>query len=403
MISFTRRFGGLALVGALLMSGSLSACERKDGGGTAGGAGAGATDSGTGDIKVGFYGSMTGPQAAFGQSSSKGVTLAIEEVNAAGGLLGGRKIKLYSEDDGSKVEEASTVVTKLVTQDKVVAVLGEVASSNSLAAAPICQAQKVPMISPSSTNEQVTQGKDYVFRVCFIDAFQGDVMAKFANNTLKAKNVAILKDTKSDYSAGLTASFTKAFEAMGGKVAGVVDYSQGDPDFRGQLTRIKGLGADAIFIPGYYNDVGVIAKQARELGLNIPLLGGDGWDSDPLFSIGGTSLKNAFYATHYSTEDPSPAIQNFIKAYTARFNETPDANAALGYDAAKVLADAITRANSVEGPKLRDAIAATKGYAGVTGTMSINAERNAVKAAVILECVEAGGTTKRGFKERIEP
>jgi branched-chain amino acid transport system substrate-binding protein len=368
-------------------------CERR------GGAGG---DSGTGDIVVGAYGSTTGGQAAFGTSERMGFELAVDQLNAKGGVLG-RKVRLQFEDSASKAEDASTVVTKLVKQDRVVAVLGEVASSNSLAAAPICQQSKIPMISPASTNEKVTQVGDYIFRVCFIDPFQGEVMAKFAANTIKAKKVAIMKDTKSDYSLGLTDSFTKAFQGLGGTIAGVVDYSQGDTDFKGQLTTIKGMGVDAIFIPGYYQEVGVIVRQARELGLNVPVLGGDGWDSDPLFTVGGTALKDCYYSTHYSVDNPSPAVQSFVSAFKAKFSSNPDANAALGYDAANVLFDAMARASSTDGAKLRDAIAATKDFAGVTGVMTINEQRNAVKPAVVLECKVENGASHRAFKEEIKP
>jgi branched-chain amino acid transport system substrate-binding protein len=391
---YLRKLGPLTVIGALLIGGTAG-CERKDGGPS------GATSS-TGDIKIGAYGAVTGGQAAFGTSSRQGFQLAVDEANAKGGVLN-RKIQLLFEDDASKAEDASTVVTKLVKQDQVVAVLGEVASSNSLAAAPICQSSKVPMVSPASTNEKVTQVGDYIFRVCFIDPFQGEVMAKFAANTLKTKKVAIMKDTKSDYSVGLTDTFTKAFQALGGTVTGVVEYSQGDTDFKAQLTTVKGQNPEAIFIPGYYQEAGIIVRQAREAGMEIPILGGDGWDSDPLFEVGGKFLKNCYYSTHYSTDNPAPAIQNFIKAFKTKYTVTPDANAALGYDAANVLLDAISRAGSTDGQKLRDALAATKNYSGVTGTMSLNAERNAVKPAVVIECKEVDGKMGRAFKETIEP
>jgi branched-chain amino acid transport system substrate-binding protein len=393
--AYLRKLGPLTVIGALLIGGTAG-CERKDGGPTG-------TTSSTGDIKIGAYGAVTGGQAAFGTSSRQGFELAVEELNAKGGLLGGRKVQLVFEDDESKPEAASTVVTKLVKQDQVVAVLGEVASSNSLAAAPICQQSKVPMISPASTNEKVTQVGDYIFRICFIDPFQGEVMAKFAANTLKTKRVAIMKDTKADYSVGLTETFRSAFQGLGGTVTGVVDYSQGDTDFKAQLTTIRGQNPEAIFIPGYYQEAGIIVRQAREAGMEIPILGGDGWDSDPLFNIGGKFLKNCYYSTHYSTDNPAPAIQNFIKAFKAKYKTTPDANAALGYDSANVLFDAITRAGTTDSQKLRDAIAATKNYSGVTGTMSLNAERNAVKPAVVIECKEVGGAMGRAFKETIEP
>ena len=397
MKRLTSRLGLFALAGVLVASATVG-CTRKDAGG------GGAADGGTGTIKVGGYGSMTGPQAAYGESSINGFTLAVEEINAAGGVLGGRKIELITGDDQSKAEDAATVVTKLVTQDKVAAVLGEVASSNSLAAAPICQGAKIPMITPASTNVKVTQAGDFIFRVCFMDDFQGDVMSRFAYNTLGARKGAILKDTKSDYSKGLTDSITNYFTKLGGQIAGApLEYSQNDPDFRGQLTQIKNLGVDVIFIPGYYNDVGIIIRQARELGITVPIVGGDGWDSDPLFDIGGTALANSYYATHFTSVDPSPVVQNFVKSYKTKFGKDPDANAALAYDAAKLLADAFGRAGTTDGEKVRDAIRATRDFAGVTGTISIDANGNAVKSATVIECKVDGGKAHRAQKEIIKP
>jgi branched-chain amino acid transport system substrate-binding protein len=394
--SFTNRLGLFALAGIVVVSASVG-CTRKDAGGGGG-------TSSTGTIKVGAYGSMTGPQAAFGEMSIDGFSLAMDEVNAAGGVLGGRKIELITGDDQSKAEDAATVVTKLVTQDKVAAVLGEVASSNSLAAAPICQAGKVPMITPASTNVKVTQQGDYIFRVCFMDDFQGDVMSRFAYNTLKARKGAILKDTKSDYSKGLTDSITSYFTKLGGQIAGApLEYSQNDPDFRAQLTEVKNRNVDVIFIPGYYNDVGIIIKQARELGVTVPIVGGDGWDSDPLFDIGGPALANSFYATHFTAVDPSPVVQNFVSSFKKKYGKEPDANAALAYDAAKLLCDAFGRAGTTEGDKVRDAIRATRNFAGVTGSISIDAGGNAVKSATIIECKVDGGKAHRTQKEIINP
>ena len=381
------RLGLFALAGALLVGGSAG-CQRK------GGAGA---DTGTGPIEI-------WPQANFGQSTQKGVQMAIDEINAAGGILNGRQLQVTVEDDQGRPDQAATVVTKLITQNKVVAVLGEVASSNSKAAAPICQRSQVPMISPSSTNETVTQVGDYIFRVCFIDPFQGDVMAKFAANTLKAKKVAILKDINSDYSAGLTDSFTKSFTGLGGAIAGVVSYAQADVDYKAQLTQIKGMDVDAIYLPGYYTQVGQIARQARELGITIPILGGDGWDSAQIWAIGREALNNCYISNHYSVDDPSPAIQKFVSDFKAKYNgETPDAIAALAYDAMKVLADSMTRAGTTDGAKVRDAIAATKDFPGVTGVLTINAERNATKPAVILKMVYENGKGKQVYQETIKP
>ncbi|MCC6232231.1 MAG: ABC transporter substrate-binding protein [Verrucomicrobiales bacterium] len=363
-----------------------------DGGGGAA-AGSGAT------IKVGEYASMTGKEATFGQSSHGGTLLAVEEVNAAGGVLG-KKLELITEDTQSKAGEPATVVRKLITRDQVIAVLGEVASSRSLEAAPIAQQFKVPMISPSSTNPKVTEVGDYVFRVCFIDPFQGTVMANFAWNTLKVRKVAVLTDVKSDYSLGLAQYFKQRFEQLGGKMVIDQSFSGGDKDFKAQLTAIKAAGPDGLFIPAYYTDVGLIARQAKELGINFPLFGGDGWESPKLIELGGEAVEGKFYSTHYSPEDPSAAVKEFVKRYQARFKgEAPDAMAALGYDSVMVLVDAIKRAGGTDGPKLRDALAATRDFEGVTGRTTMDPQRNASKSAVII-------TVKNGqfaFVEKINP
>jgi branched-chain amino acid transport system substrate-binding protein len=352
----------------------------------------------SGEILIGEYGSLTGGIATFGISTRDGSQMALDEINAAGGVLG-KKIKLLVEDDQSKPEEASTVVTKLINQNHVVAMLGHVASSHSLAAGPICQANKVPMISPSSTNPRVTQVGNFIFRVCFIDPFQGAVMAKFAADTLKVKKVAQLVDVRSDYSIGLQTFFRQKFKALGGEIVAEQSYSQGDSDFRAQLTQIKAVNPEAIYVPGYYTEVGTIARQARELGITVPLLGGDGWDSPKLGEIGGEALDGCYLSNHYSTDDPSPKVQKFINDYKARYKQVPDALAALAYDAAKILVDAIKRAGSTDGEKVRDAIAATKDFPGVTGTITLNAERNAVKPAVVLK-IEKG---KFHYVETVNP
>jgi branched-chain amino acid transport system substrate-binding protein len=245
------------------------------------------------------------------------------------------------------------------------------------------------MISPSSTNPRVTQVGNYIFRVCFIDPFQGAVMAKFAADTLKLKKVAILVDVRSDYSVGLQTFFRQQFRQLGGEVVVEQSYSQGDSDFRAQLTAIKAANPEAVYLPGYYTEVGTIVHQARELGITVPFLGGDGWDSPKLWEIGGPALNGCYFSDHYSTDDPNPAVQKFVADYKAKYGQTPDALAALAYDAARILADSIQKAGSTDGSKIRDAIAATKDFPGVTGSISINADRNAVKPAVILK-VENG-------------
>ena len=384
--------GRLALVAALFLSITV-ACERKPG--------TGGAETTTGDIVVGMYGSLTGDGASFGQSSREGTELAVDEINNAGGLLGGRKVKLLVEDDQSKPEEASNAVTKLVTQDKVVAVLGEVASRRSLAAAPVCQKYMIPMISPSSTNERVTEVGDYIFRVCFIDPFQGEVLAKFAYHDLKARKVAILKDIQQDYSVGLTDSIRKHFTALGGQVLDPVSYSSGDSDFKAILTQVRSQKPDAVFATGYYPEAAIIVRQARELGMKMPFLGGDGWVGDALKN-GREALNNTYISNHYSGDNPDPVVQNFVRAYRARFNREPDAIAALAYDAVKVLADAITRANSTEGPTLRGALAQAD-VPGVTGRLRINAQRNVDKPAVIQEVTFANGEVKFVYKTTINP
>ena len=386
----TRVFLAIGLVFSILCS---FACVQK--GGTGGTTGGGDT------IKVGVYGDLTGQTSSFGQSTKNGVELAVEEINAAGGV-NGKKIQLVIEDDQGRPEQAKTVVSKLINQDKVQAVLGEVASTNSLAAAPVAQEAKIPMITPSSTNPKVTEVGDYISRVCFIDPFQGSVMAKFAANSLKAKSAAILGDVNSDYSKGLTTFFEEEFTKLGGKIVAKEVYTQTDPDFKGQLTKIRNLNPDVIYIPGYYGQVGIIAKQARELDMTMPLLGGDGWDSPELWKLGGAALKNAYMSNHYSADNPAPEIQNFVKAYTAKFNVKPDAIAALAYDAAKILADAIKRAGGAsDSSKLKDAINATKDFPGVTGKITLDTSRNAVKPAVVLECDAAAAAFK--YKETIAP
>jgi branched-chain amino acid transport system substrate-binding protein len=370
----------------LSAAGVLSSCSRNPEGQNAS------------EIVVGEYGSLTGTTATFGISTKNGIDLALDQINQAGGVLG-KKIRVIVEDDEGKPEEAQTVVTKLITKDNVIAVLGEVASSRSLAAAPVSQQNRIPMISPSSTNPKVTQVGDYVFRVCFIDPFQGFVMAKFATNTLKVKNVAVLRDIKNDYSVGLADVFIDNFKKMGGNIVSDQSYSEGDTDFSAQLTAIKSTNPQAIFVPGYYTEVGLIARQEKKLGLTVPLLGGDGWDSPKLWEIGGEALNGSYYSNHSSMDDPSPAIQKFVADYKARYNQVPDALAALAYDSANMLADALKRAGTTEASKLRDAIAQTKDFPGVTGKITLDKDRNPVKPAAVLRVKDG----KLEFVEAVSP
>lgn len=360
-------------------------------------AGSGA-DSG-GEILIGEYGSLTGSEATFGQSTHEAIMLAVEEINAAGGV-NGRKIRVLTEDDQSKAEEAANAVSKLISQNQVVAVLGEVASSNSLAAAPICQQNKVPMITPSSTNPTVTEKGDYIFRMCFLDSYQGQSMARYIAGDLGMKNAAVLIDNKSDYSTGLARFFSEAFVAAGGKIVATQSYAKGDSDFRSQLTAIKAANPEVIFVPGYYNDIGQIAIQARDLGMKMPLAGGDGWESPKLIEIGGAALEGCFYSNHYFPGDPAPIVRDFVNKYAAKYGRTPDALAALAYDAARVLADAIKRAGKTDGPALRDAIAATKGFPGVTGTINLGPDRNPEGKKLVIVEVKNGAMA---LKASVDP
>ena len=339
------------------------------------------------DIVVGEFASLTGSEATFGINSSNGVELAKEEINNGGGLLGGRKIKIIMEDDQSKPGQPSAAVKKLVASDMAIAILGEIASSRSLEAAPICQNAKIPMVSPGSTNPSVTEKGDYIFRVCFIDPFQGTVMAKFALDNLHKKRIAILQDVKSDYSKGLAQFFKEYFTSHGGQIVADLSYTGGgtDKDFRAQLTKIKVAQPDAVFVPGYYTEAGLIARQARSLGIKVPLLGGDGWDSPKLTEIGGSALDGCYFSTHFSVQDQNPKVQDFVKKYQAKFHTLPDGMAPLGYDAMMILGQAINTAGSTDGTKIRDALTNVKDYPGVTGNITIDEKRNAKKAAVVLE------------------
>lgn len=335
-------------------------------------------------IRVGEVASLTGKEAAFGQSSHKGTLLAVEEINAAGGVLD-KKIELITEDNQSKTGESATAAKKLVSRDKVVALLGEVASSRSLEMAPVAQASKIPMISPSSTNPKVTEIGNYIFRVCFIDPFQGTVMAKFARGTLHSKRVAVLTSVSSAYSVGLAKYFKERYTADGGTIAIEQKFSEGDKDFKAQLTAIKAAEVDAIFVPGYYTEAALVTKQARDLGLTIPLFGGDGWEAPQLIEIGGKAVEGIYYSTHYSPENDATEVRTFVEKFRKRWGgETPDAMAALGYDSAQVLVDAIKRAGTTQPAKVREALVATKDFVGITGKTTIDAQRNASKAAVIV-------------------
>ena len=350
-------------------------------------------------IPIGFFGDISGPTYNFGQSAYNGTIMAADEINQAGGI-NGRRLDVVFQDDKGSPEIAAQSASKLIQQYKVVAIIGAGASGNSLAAAPNAQSASVPLIAPSSTHPAVTQAGDYIFRACYIDAFQGEVMARFAANTLKAKKAAIMVDYNSPYSRGLTEFFELSFAKLGGTIVAKQSYSQSDADFRGQLSAVKTAQPDVVYIPGYYGDVAIIAKQARQLGIEQPLLGADGWDAPELWELARDAVNGSYISNHYSADDPSENIQRFVTNYRQRYqNLTPDAHAALAYDAMRFLADAMQRAGSTEGPKLREALAATKNFRGVTGVISMDANRNAVKPAVILKLQDRSYI----YQETIQP
>jgi branched-chain amino acid transport system substrate-binding protein len=340
----------------------------------------------TDEIVLGHYASMTGSEATFGRSTDNGLLMAVDEINKAGGV-NGKKVRVITYDNKGDNRETGNAVTRLVTKDGVHAVIGEVASSRSLVGAPVCQENGVPMVSPSSTNAAVTKVGDMIFRVCFIDSFQGYVCAKFAREYegLKATKAALLFDQTQAYAVGLQDDFSKSFVQQGGEIVSKQSYQGGDQDYSAQLTAIRASQPDVIFLPGYYTDVGNIAIQARKLGIKAPFLGGDGWDSAKLGEIAGDAINGSFYSNHYSQQDPNPRVQGFIKKYKEKHGNIPDGLAALGYDAGRIVCDAIGRAKSLKGTDIAAELAKTKDFDGVTGKITIDADRNAVKPAVMLE------------------
>lgn len=349
------------------------------------------------EIKIGGISPVTGEAATFGVSTKNGFDMALAEWNAKGGV-NGKQVKMAFADDKGDPAEAATVWTKLIEQDKVCAIVGTVMSKCSLAGAPISQNAKIPMISTSSTNPKVTTVGDYVFRVCFIDPFQGTVGAKFAWEDLKAKKAACLFDVGNDYTKGLSEFFKAKFTSLGGAVVGYEGHATGTTDFKAQLARLLAAKPDVLYVSDYYNDVALIAKQARELGYKGPMLGGDGWDSPKLTEVGGAAVEGCFFTNHYSQDDTSPLAQDFLKNYKAKYNSTPDALAALGYDAMNVMLDSIQRAGKTDGAAIRDAMAKTD-LKTVTGQIKFDADRNPVKSAVIIEI--KGG--KQVYKTTVNP
>lgn len=336
------------------------------------------------EILIGSYSSNTGATATFGVFQLHGTEMAIEEINAAGGI-NGKKIRHINYDNKSDADETLAVVNRLISQDKVVAILGEATSGRSKIGAQVAQQHKVPMLSSSATNPDVTKVGNYIFRACFIDPFQGMVMAKFMTENLKLKKAAILRDIKNDYSVGLSDIFADKLKAAGGEIITDISYQEGDIDFKSQLTAIKAKNVEAIFVPGYYNEVALIAKQAKELGMTMPLLGGDGWSSPKLYEIAKEAINGNYFSNHYTTESKDPKTVNFVKAFKAKYKEDADVMAALAYDAVYLMVEAIKNSKEVTSENIRNELANIKNFHGVTGQMSMDENRNAVKSAVVVQ------------------
>jgi branched-chain amino acid transport system substrate-binding protein len=374
-------------------------------GGGGGGAGqptptpGGETPKPEGKVRIGAFMSLTGDTGQYGISASNGVTLAVEEANAKGGV-GGRRVELVLQDTRSDTGETVRVVERLVNEVRVHALLGEIVSSRSLAAAPVAQRTGVPMLTPSSTSPEITAVGDYVFRSCYADPFQGAAIARFAAQSLKARRGALLLDREQAYSIQLAQSIHEAFVGQGGEMVAEEIYQAGAADFSPQLLEINLARPDVIFVPGYYLEAGLLARQARELGIATPLVGGDGWDSPRLFEIGGPALEGDYFSSHYSADDPDPLVRKFVEDYRRLFNTTPDAFAATAYDATRILLDAVSRSASLEHPAIRDALAQTRDFPGVTGSVTFDSARNAVKQVSIIRIGQNG---QLNFVERVTP
>ena len=351
-------------------------------------AGCSKTASNANEIKIGINYELSGDVATYGQSSVDGITMAIDEINAAGGI-NGKKVVPVKYDNKSEPAEATTLATKLMTSDKVLAVLGPATSGSFKAEIPVALKNKIPVASGSATADDVTVDasgvKDYAFRICFNDSYQGTAMANFALKNLSKKKAVIIMDSSSDYGKGLAENFQKTFETAGGTIVSKEAYVAKDTDFNAILTKIKGKDFDVIFIPGYYNEAGLIIKQARAQGINVPILGADGFDSPTLLKLAGASaLNNVYYSNHYSSLDQDPVVQKFITDFKAKYNKEPDAFNALGYDLAKFIADGIKRASKLDGESVKNALADTSNFVGVTGSFSVDKNHNPVKSIVVI-------------------
>lgn len=346
--------------------------------------GCGSSSSDNEIIKIGGIGPLTGSASTYGNSAKEGASLLIKEINDAGGI-NGKQIELIFEDDGATPDGAMQAFNKLVDKDGVSAILGGVTSGATLAIAKNSTERQIPMITPTGTEPSITnEGGEYMFRGCFIDSFQGEILAKYTTDNLNKKTAAVLYNAGSDYSIGIAKAYKETLEKNGGTVVEYLSYNDGDTDFKAQLTKIKGSNPDVIVLPDYYNVVGLIAKQARDISITSQLLGGDGWESEELASIGGDSVDGALYINHYYSGDTSPIVKNFVDSYKKEYNKEPDAFAALAYDSAKILVEAIKNANSTDGEAIKDELAKTE-VESVTGKISFNEERSAIKGAVIIK------------------
>lgn len=368
------------------------------------GCSAGANSKAASTIKVGLNYELSGNAASYGTSLSKGAELALEEINKNGGVLG-KQLQSVKVDNKSENAESLNVATKLITRDKVVAILGAATSGNTKGAIPAATQNKVPLVSGSATADDVTvdsNGKvrEYVFKTCFNDSFQGVMMSNFAFSDLGLKNAAILTETTSDYSKGLAKSFTENYGKLGGSVVAEESYKSKDTDFKSVLTNIKAKNPEVLFVPGYYEEVGLIIRQARELGIDVPILGGDGYESPKLTELAGKdALNKVYYSTAYSSQDTDPNVVKFREAYKAKYGKEPDAFGALGYDLGYFLVDGLKRAGEADRNKLKDALAATKDFKGVTGVFSMDANHTPVKSVTIIEMKNGEAT----FLKKLNP
>jgi len=388
-----RRFmpAGLLLIVMSGCGGPGQPAGKTPGGGKAGEAGA------VKEALIGANLELSGESAPWGQDTKKGMELACEEVNARPEQK--VKLRIVYEDNKSEPGASKNAMKKLIAQDGVLAVIGSVGSNRTIAASDVAMEEKVPLMTHASTNVTITRKGEYVSRICFHDDFQGPVMAKFARDSLKANTAVIMVSRGNAYSEGLSASFRRTFTTAGGKILDELAYQAGTKDFKTHATTLKQLNPDVVWLPGYFNEVGLIVKQAREAGFQAPFLGSDGWDDPVLFSLAGPAIKGNFVCNHFDAGDPDPAVQEFVKKFEGRYRTKPGAMSALGYDAVYAMADAATRASELKPEAIKDAINTIRGVKGVCGTITMGPDREVVKNAVVLET----GETAFKFRETVKP